>query len=87
MAQTLVNFRIDQDLKEQMEQVCEELGLTMTTAFKIFMKKTVREKRIPFEVSEDPFYSKTNQKYLEKIIKNIENGTANLTEHELIEEE
>ena len=51
MAQTLVNIRMDEKLKKSMEKTCQELGMTMTTAFTIFAKKMSREKRIPFEVS------------------------------------
>lgn len=87
MAQTLVNFRIDEENKKEMEQICNELGITMTTAFNMFMKKMIREKRIPFDVSIDPFYSESNIKYLEKVISDIDSGKAKLEEHELIEEE
>lgn len=55
MAQTMVNFRMDEDLKKGMEQACKEMGLSMTTAFTMFAAKVSREKRIPFEVSVDPF--------------------------------
>lgn len=74
MAQTLVNFRMDEDLKQNMEQICKELGMTMTTAFTIFAKKMSREKRIPFEVSIDPFYSESNMKILKESIKQLEQG-------------
>ena len=86
MAQTLVNLRMDEDVKKDMEAVCKELGITMSAAFNIFARKVCREKRIPFEVSVDPFYSEKNLKYLEKIISDIESGKAKLTEHELIED-
>ncbi len=87
MAQALVNFRMDKDLKQSMEETCKELGLTMTTAFTIFAKKMSREKRIPFDVSVDPFYSEDNIQYLEKIIADIESGKAKLVEHDIIEED
>ncbi len=74
MAQTLINFRIDETTKKQMEQVCNELGITMSTAFNIFAKKMIREKRIPFDVSIDPFYSESNMKALSKSIKELEEG-------------
>ena len=45
-----------------------------------------REKRIPFDVSIDPFYSKSNIKYLESVAKDIKTGKAKLEEHNLIEE-
>ncbi len=57
MAQTLVNIRMDEELKKSMEQTCQELGMNMTTAITIFVKKMTREKRIPFEVSVDPLYA------------------------------
>lgn len=53
MAQTTINFRMDAQLKKDMEQTCQELGMNMTTAFIIFAKKMTRERRIPFEVSAD----------------------------------
>ena len=46
-----VSFRIDSDLKAQAESLFKELGLNMTTAFNIFLKQSVREGKIPFEVS------------------------------------
>ena len=85
MAQAMVNFRMDEELKKSMEKVCSDMGMTMTTAFTIFAKKVSREKRIPFEVSADPFYSESNMKYLEKVISDIDSGRARLIEHDLIE--
>ncbi len=86
MAQTLINFRMDENLKQEMEKTCQDLGMNMTTAFTIFAKKMTREKRIPFEVSVDPFYSDANLSYLKKVISDIESGKAELHEHELIED-
>ena len=86
MAQSMVNFRMDAELKKNMEKACKEMGLSMTTAFNIFATTVVREKRIPFEVSADPFYSESNMNYLRSVISDIESGKATLVEHELIEE-
>ena len=74
MAKKLVNNRMDEKLKKSMEKTCQELGMTMTTAFTIFAKKMSREKRIPFEVSVDPFYSENNIKILKESIKQLEKG-------------
>ena len=88
MAQAVnVNFRLDEDLKKSMEQTCSELGLSMSAAFTIFAKKVGREKRIPFEVAIDPFYSESNIRYLENIVRDIKEGKAHFAEHELIEAE
>lgn len=87
MAQTVnVNFRLDEDVKKSMEQVCAELGLSMSSAFTIFAKKVSREKRIPFDVSIDPFYSESNIRHLEKKMEEYKAGRLQLAEHELIEE-
>ncbi len=74
MAQTLINFRIDEQIKKQMDEICSELGMTMSTAFNIFAKKMIREKRIPFEVSIDPFYSENNMKAISESIKQLLDG-------------
>ena len=86
MAQAMINFRMDEELKKSMEETCKDLGLSMTTAFTIFAKKMTREKRIPFDVSVDPFYSESNMAYLKKVVEDIESGEAVLAEHELIED-
>ena len=85
MAQVLVNFRMDQDDKIGMEEVCQELGMSMTTAFNIFAKKMLRERRIPFEVSIDPFYTEANMAYLNRVTSEIDSGRARIVEHDLIE--
>lgn len=88
MAQVVnVNFRLDEDVKKSMEKACAEMGLSMSAAFTIFAKKVGRERRIPFEVSADPFYSESNMKHLEKVVADINAGTAKLVEHDLIEVE
>ena len=85
MPQTMINFRMDEDLKKNMEQACKEMGLSMTAAFTIFAAKVGREKRIPFEISVDPFYSDANIGRIKKAISDIEAGKSNLNEHEIIE--
>ena len=41
MAQTMVNFRIDEDVKRKMESACKEMGLSLSTAFNMLVKKWV----------------------------------------------
>jgi DNA-damage-inducible protein J len=57
----------------------------MSAAFNIFARKVGREKRIPFEVSVDPFYAESNIRYLESIARDIKEGKAHFAEHDLIE--
>ena len=46
----------------------------MSTAINIFLKTVVRENRIPFELTADPFYSKYNIEELERRVANIRSG-------------
>lgn len=82
---TQVSFRIDEDIKKDAERVLNDMGLTMSAAITVFLKKVGREHRIPFEITADPFYSESNMRYLKRVIDGIEDGTIPLTEHELIE--
>jgi DNA-damage-inducible protein J len=86
MSQTNINIRIDEDLKRDFDAVCNDLGLTMTTAFNVFAKAVTRRRAIPFEITmdADPFYSKANQERLLQALADREAG-RNWHEHELIE--
>lgn len=86
MAQAMVNFRMDEELKKNMEQTCKEMGITMTAAFTMFATKVSREKGIPFEITADPFYSESNIRYLNSVISDIESGKSKLQEHDLTED-
>jgi DNA-damage-inducible protein J len=84
MNQALVNIRMDADLKKDMELTCKELGLNMTTAFTIFAKKMTREKRIPFDVSIDAFYSERNMQSIQESVEQFREGkTVTFTMDEL----
>lgn len=88
MAQTSVNFRMDEQLKKNVEEICQKMGMSLTTALTVFCRKVEQERRIPFEITaepEDPFYSESNMRYLEKKLADIESGRAKLVEHDLIE--
>jgi len=81
-----VNIRLDDDLKARADSIFEELGLNMTTAFTMFIRQTIRQGGIPFEITTktDPFYGTENMETLRKSIKEAEEGK--LTAHDLIEE-
>lgn len=85
---TMINFRIDEDVKKQMEEVCAKMGLTMTAALSLFINKVTMERRIPFEITADPdiFYSESNIRYLEEKMADYKAGRLNLSEHNLPEE-
>lgn len=86
MAQAVnVNFKLDPDTKKSFEEVCSEMGLSVSAALTVFVKKVSREKRIPFEINADPFYSESNIRHLESIVRDIKSGKAHFAEHEMIE--
>lgn len=74
MGQINVNIRMDEDLKKQFDAFCSDIGMSMTTAFCVFAKTAVRERKIPFAISleNDPFYSSTNLARLKKSIAQME---------------
>lgn len=85
MAQTNISIRMDEDLKKQFDAFCSDIGMNMTTAFCVFAKTVVRERRIPFEISavSDPFYSSANMERLRKSIAQME--ATGGTVHEISE--
>ena len=71
-----VNIRMDNELKEQFADFCDNIGLSMSSLFNVFAKKVVKEKKVPFDLTynEDPFYSESNMKWLDKATKQFQNG-------------
>jgi len=82
-----VNIRIDDDLKNRADELFGEMGMNMSTAVNIFVRQTVRQGAIPFEITTkpDPFYSASNMNRLRKAIGDVESGKSSLKEHDLIE--
>ena len=70
-----ITFHMNAELAANFEKACQELGLTTSEAFTIFATKATkvaRERRIPFEIAVDPFYSKQNIARLKKSIAQME---------------
>ena len=78
-----ISLRVDDDVKKGAEQACADIGLSMTTAITVFLKKVAREKRIPFELSADPFYSESNMAHLRRGVAALNAGKG--VEHEPVE--
>lgn len=56
MAQATITFRIDEDMKEELNGICEALGLTLSGALTIFAKKMINERGLPFDLKLNPNY-------------------------------
>ncbi len=61
---TNISIRMDTELKSQADALFNELGMNISTAFNIFVRQALREKRIPFDIS----LSQPNQETIAAII-------------------
>lgn len=50
MSQAAYTIRLDSDLKDRFDTLCEGFGMSASTAFNIFVRTVVRRRRIPFEI-------------------------------------
>lgn len=83
---TTISAKIENEDKSSFEAILTSIGLNVSTAINAFVKATIREKGIPFELKavDDPYiYSEENMKYLRQGIAQIESGNGKI--HELKE--
>lgn len=80
-----ISLRIEDDVKKKAEEACADIGMSLSTAINIYLKKLGRERRIPFEVSADPFYSESNMAHLRRGMEALDTGKG--VEHDIIEVE
>lgn len=78
-----INIRVDDNIKNEAEQLFDNLGLNMSTAFNIFIRQSLREGGIPFKIA-DPFYGEANMKTLKQSILLANKGE--LTSHDITED-
>ena len=73
---TTISLRFDDEMKKQLDEMCDEMGMNLTTFFMIYAKKALRDRRIPFEVAAplEPFYSDSNIEQLKKANQQVKNG-------------
>ena len=84
MAQTIFSVRMDSEVKKQFDDFCARVGMNTTTAFNMFARAVLREKRLPFDVTTefDPFYSKSNLEHLRRGVAALNSGKG--VEHDII---
>lgn len=87
MAQATLTARVDAKDKMEFDAFCSNVGLNASTAINMFVKAVIREKRIPFEIAQNPnpFYSEINMTHVRKAVQELRTGKG--TAHELIEVE
>lgn len=74
MAQATLSVRMDPELKQDFDRVCDELGMSMTTAVTMLAKKMVREQRIPFDTAVDPAHQVLTRAELQRRIADLDAG-------------
>lgn len=50
MVPTVFNIYMEEDIKREFEDICMEFGMDAATAFNVFARTVVRERKIPFEI-------------------------------------
>ncbi len=88
MAQATFSVRMDEDLKRQFDILCADFGMTATTAFNIFARTVVKERKIPFEIqaSEEITRASGKKAFYELRAEAKRNGIQDLTLDEINEE-
>lgn len=74
MAQCNLTIRLDENDKNQFSEICNKIGLSVSAALNVFVKKVINEHRIPFELSDNHFYSEENLRELRRAKKAVEEG-------------
>ncbi len=83
-----VTLRLEDDVKEQLDYMLEKMGMNIATFYNIYTMKSLREKRIPFEITapEDPFYSESNMERIKQSVKQVEEGKVIVKSMEELED-
>ena len=89
MGQTATTIRIDSELKAEFDKLCDEFGMSANTAFNIYVKTVVRQRRIPFQIEADPVdevMERGRKAFYEMRRIAVENGTAGMSLEEINKE-
>ena len=79
-----VSLRFEDTMKQELDEMCSELGMSLSTFFMIYAKRALRDRAIPFALTApaDPFYSDTNQAQLERAEQQYQDGKVVVTSME-----
>ena len=89
MGQIATTIRMDAKLKAEFDKLCEEFGMSANTAFNIYVKTVIRQRRIPFTIEADPIddvMERGRKAFYEMRKIAAENGTAGMSLDEINEE-
>ena len=89
MRQTATTIRMDADLKAEFDKLCDEFGMSANTAFNIYVKTVVRQRKIPFQIEAYPIddvMERGRKAFYEMRKTAVENSTAGMSLEEINEE-
>ena len=55
-----VSLRFEENMKKELDEMCDEMGMNLTTFFMIYAKKALRERKIPFDIAAPGDADRTN---------------------------
>ncbi|MEE1296602.1 MAG: type II toxin-antitoxin system RelB/DinJ family antitoxin [Bifidobacterium sp.] len=80
MADTAISVPMDDSTRESFERVCEREGISMSEAVNVFARAVASEDRLPFLDPMEPFYRKSHAAYLQRSLRELEEGLASRRE-------
>ena len=88
MAQATFSVRMDEGLKREFDNLCTDFGMNATTAFNVFARAVVRERRIPFSIqaTDEVSLNKGMNAFLALRAEAKKNGVQDMTLDEINEE-
>lgn len=63
----MTTVRLDKQIKKEFDTLCKEFGMSVNTAFTIFVNKVVEEKRIPFDIGPAKSSTKADMSMLDRL--------------------
>lgn len=79
-----VNIKMDEDVRNQAKELFNKMGLDMTTAVNIFLIQSIREQKIPFQIS--TVKNEMTEEEIEKLIaKKLQEAEADIDNGRVIE--
>lgn len=79
---TTVSLRFDDQMKQELDEICDAMGMNITTFFTIYAKKVLRDRKIPFEI-EAPVSTDTVETALDKADQYAEENSVRMSHEEV----
>ena len=84
---TQISLRLEDTVKTEAEELFSRLGMSLSTAINIFLRRAIARRGLPFAVEEeDPFYHPANQAFLKRALEDWKRG-ENFHHHDLLPDE